>query len=355
MTKTRPSASKKSDELLAELSGFARTIVVMHDNPDPDAIAAGWGVCRLVIERLQRPVRLVGGGAIVRAENRHMVDLLSPPIELVHELAVEGDAAVVLVDCGVGTTNHLVTRQGISPVAVIDHHEKKTRPAGIPFLDVRPDVAASVSIVADYLREQAVEPGQKLATSMLYAIRTETRGFETHHSDLDRSIVRWLTEWADPALLAEIECAPLSHEYYGDLALALEHTRVFGNTAFCILPRAEGAEIVGEVADLLVRCRNIQRVLSGALVGDDMVVSVRTERSDDNAARLAQTVLKGLGSGGGHAHRAGGKIWGVASDLTGREIRRQLRQRWLAACGVARTEGVPLVPRKEVPGDGTPG
>ena len=46
----------------------------------PDAMAAGWGLIRLFQERLDCPVELVGGGAIVRAENRHLVDLLNPPL-----------------------------------------------------------------------------------------------------------------------------------------------------------------------------------------------------------------------------------------------------------------------------------
>ena len=71
----------KSDELLRALRDYDRIVVVMHDNPDPDAIASGWGVQVLVEEKLGIPVRLVGGGAIVRAENRHMVDELQTEVD----------------------------------------------------------------------------------------------------------------------------------------------------------------------------------------------------------------------------------------------------------------------------------
>ena len=124
---------------------------------------------------------------------------------------------------------------------------------------MRPDVAASASIAAAYLREQQVEPGQALATALVYAIRTETQGFETYHSPLDRSILPWLTERADPELLAEIESAPLSRGYFSDLVLALQNTFLYDDVAFCALPRAGGPEIVGEVADLLIRCESVQR------------------------------------------------------------------------------------------------
>jgi nanoRNase/pAp phosphatase (c-di-AMP/oligoRNAs hydrolase) len=321
----------------------------MHDNPDPDAIAAGWALTVLIHERLQKPVKLVGGGAIVRAENLHMVELLNPPIELIDELNVDDAVAVVLVDCNLGNSNHLVSRQRVLPMAIIDHHQTKQKWDRIPFVDVRPSVAASATIAADYLRQQDVEPGDKLATALLYAIRTETSGYETHFTHLDRSIVLWLTERADPALVSEIENAPLSRDYFSDLALALQSVVVYGDTAVCLLPRAEGAEIVGELADMLIRCRGVQRVLSGAVIGEDLLVSIRTQHSDDCASELVRQLLDGLGSGGGHGHRAGGKILNVAPDgFISESLRADLVARWLSACGLPQCDGANLVSRREI-------
>jgi nanoRNase/pAp phosphatase (c-di-AMP/oligoRNAs hydrolase) len=338
-----------SARFLQLMEHFQRVTIVAHDNPDPDAISTGWGLHTLIAERLGCPVSLVAGGAIVRAENRHMVDLLSPPIELVDEIPTGEDTAVVLVDCGLGTSNHLVTRQAVRPVAVIDHHEIHGGAPEIPFLDLRPELAASATIAAQYLREQHVEPGDKLASAMLYAIRTETRGHETHHTALDREVVLWLTQRADPTLLAEIESAPLTRQYFRDLALALQSTIVFDDVAFCLLPRAEGAEIVGELADMLVRCHSLHRVLAAAVVDGSLLLSVRTEHSEDNAAQLVQTVLRDLGSGGGHTHRAGGKIAGLgAGGMIDSRLKDELLRRWLVACGRPLSHGEPLVPRGEI-------
>ncbi len=345
MTQQTLATARRSDELLACLADYQDFTVVTHDNPDPDAIAAGWGVCTLIEERLGKPVKLVGGGAIMRGENRHMVELLRPPIELIDETAfARRDAtSVILVDCGPGSSNHLAARRGVRPLAVIDHHGPAQRCGGVPFVDVRPDVAASASLAAQYLREQKIEPGHKLATAMLYAIRTETCGYDTEHSALDRAVVRWLSERADPELLAEIESAPLTRAYYSDLALALQSTRIFGDTAFCLLPQAEGAETVGELADMLIRCQGVSRVLTGAVVRSDLVISVRTKREADDAARLVRVMLEGLGSGGGHEHRAGGQVVGVGGSSVSRQLGHELRRRWLDACGLPGAVGDPLV------------
>ena len=342
----------RSARLLEVLGSYDQVLVVMHDNPDPDAIASGWGVEVLVRETLGHTVRVVGGGAIVRAENRHMVELLHPPIELVDDVSVDKSTATILVDCGSDATNHLLTRKGIEPIGVIDHHVNGTPRIDFPFDDIRPDVAASATIVASYLQEQGIEPGAKLATAMLYAIRSETCGHETHYSALDRSILPWLTERGEPALLAEIENAPLTRNYYGDLLLALQSTFTYGDVAHCFLPRAAGAEIVGEVADLLVRCEGLHRVLCAAIVGKDLLLSARTQRGYGNAAELLARTLDGLGGSGGHSHRAGGKIAGVGRGTKIAERHHdELRHRWLTTCGVVRRRGTRLIAPRDILGN----
>lgn len=341
---------RRSDRFLNAVDGFSSVLIVMHDTPDPDAIAAGWGLFALVQEKVTPNVRLIGGGGIVRAENREMVKLLRPPLELIYSMPFPEGAAMVLVDCGPDSKNHLFACHPVAPVAVIDHHAIDHRPRCAAFQDVRPTLAASASIVASYLREQGLRASTELATAMLYAIRTETSGSEVRYSRLDRSVILWLTERADPTLLAQIENAPLPPEYFGDMALALQGTFIYGDTALCLLPRANGPEIVGEVADLLIRCEGIRRVLCGAVVEDDLLLSVRTERnSSENAAELARRTLAGLGHGGGHQHRAGGKISAQGRGPVVLEILQdELLSRWLITCGISHQRGRYLIPRQEI-------
>ena len=334
-----------SERFLHAAAAYQRVFVVTHDNPDPDAVATGWAIALLVQEKLGKEVRLLGGGDILRAENRHMVELLSPPIELVPRIDCPEGTAVVLVDCQPGSENHIVCDSDVVLMAAIDHHPTRGPRAKLAFRDIRPRVAASASIAASYLREQGLAPGTKLATALLFAIRTETRGGETYHSRLDRSVLPWLTERADPRLLAEIDSAPLRPAYYGDLILALQNTFLYGDSALCLLPRASGPEIVGEVADLLIRCEAIFRVLCGAVVHGDMVLSIRTRRDDDDAGELARTTLEGLGSAGGHLHRAGGKVSGLKISEA---VQEDLRRRWLEACNVGNRRGVRLVALREI-------
>jgi nanoRNase/pAp phosphatase (c-di-AMP/oligoRNAs hydrolase) len=338
----------RSTRLLIALANYEQVFVVTHDNPDPDAIASGWGLRWMIGEKLARPARLIGGGAIVRAENRHMVKLLNPPIELVDEIQVDQGTATVLVDCSSTASNHLLGSAGVRPIAVIDHHQVRGARQRLVFRDIRPRVAASATIVASYLKEQELAPPSDLATALLYGMQTETQGSETHYAPLDRRMVTWLSRFADPGKLARIDNAPLTPEYYSDLVLALQSTFAYDETAICFLPRAEGPETIAEVADLLIRCQTIHRVLCGGVVGDDLFVSVRTELGADNATDLVQRVLQSLGAGGGHERRAGGKVRLSQCTLHGEQLTDELRNRWLAVCGSDRQRGTRLVARREI-------
>ncbi len=338
----------RSSRLLGILSDFDRVLVITHDNPDPDAIASGWAIRWMVESKLGIPTRLYAGGGIVRAENRHMVQLLKPPIELVDTIDITKDTAAILVDCEFTAENHLLAKSSARPVAVIDHHTVRGRLRRLAFRDVRPNVAAAASIATSYIREQGLELEKNLATALLYAIRTETRGGESYHSRLDRQTVSWLTNIADPTCLAEIEHAPLPREYFSDLVLALQTTFCYDGAALCFLPKAQGPEIIGEVADLLVRCEGIQQVLCAAVVGNDLFLSVRTESDQEDASQLVRDTIAGIGQGGGHEHRAGGKIVISNCGFCGDDLLDELRNRWLAACHVDRQRGTRLVAKREI-------
>jgi hypothetical protein len=184
---------------------------------------------------------------------------------------------------------------------------------------------------------------------LLYAIRSETRGSETSHSPLDSEMIVWLTERAEPELLAEIENAPLSRGWYSDLLLAMQCTTLYGDVAFCFLPKAEGAEIVGEVADLLIRGEGIRRVLCAAVVANDVLISVRTTKDAEDAARLVVETVDGLGSGGGHGRRAGGKIPDVVHDgKISSALEKEICTRWLQVCGASDRKPQSLISRRDI-------
>jgi nanoRNase/pAp phosphatase (c-di-AMP/oligoRNAs hydrolase) len=311
----------------------------MHDNPDPDAIASAWCITKLLEERTKIKVKACAGGAVVRAENVHMIKLLSPPIQLIDnshdDLTVfeYGSTGAILVDCGATSTNHLLARCDLPLVGVIDHHQQHDPDSGnISFVDVQTDAAACATLTSNYLIEQGIRPSEELATAVWYALRTETSAYQSKYTSKDREILLWATEFGSPALLAEIENAPLSPRHFFDLKNAIDSTLVYENVAFCWVRNLQSVEVVGQVADLIIRCEGVEQVLCGTSFNEQAYVSVRTTPTGGDATQLLMTALKGLGCGGGHKHRAGGKVEKLEdSSNDNANFRKKVLARWLSA------------------------
>jgi nanoRNase/pAp phosphatase (c-di-AMP/oligoRNAs hydrolase) len=230
-----------------------------------------------------------------------------------------------------------LSETSLIPLASIDHHTITRNSDSAAFRDVRPEVAATATIAASYLREQLLVPNESMATSLVYAMRTETKGGETFHTNLDRAILTWLTGLANPTTLAEIESAPFSCSHLSELSLALQSTLLLNGTAFCYLPEHYEAGLVAEVADWLIRCEELYCVFCAATCGRDVLVSVRTKRATEHAGSLAQSLVQGLGKAGGHQHRGGATIRDPAKQgMDSLSLRCELLGRWRQLCGIKR-------------------
>ena len=183
----------RSERLLEVLGGASEVVVLTHDNPDPDGIAAGWGVCTLVQGILGVPTRLLAGGVITRAENRTLVEVLKPPLQMIDEWLPPAGAAFVVVDTM--SPPRLAVLSAKEPLAgVIDHHGGESggsRKFSFRFRDIRPAVLATSSMVCGYLREQKVYPSAALATALTYGIlRVNRPGIRQQQGPSRKSVDR---------------------------------------------------------------------------------------------------------------------------------------------------------------------
>jgi nanoRNase/pAp phosphatase (c-di-AMP/oligoRNAs hydrolase) len=93
--------------LLKTLEGHERVLVLSHDYPDPDAIAAALALKRLLERRLAGCRVDIGFGGIVgRAENRAMVRALKAELTSLSELDLSSYQAFALVDTQPRTGNN---------------------------------------------------------------------------------------------------------------------------------------------------------------------------------------------------------------------------------------------------------
>jgi len=174
------------DALLDVAGKNANVLVCTHDNPDPDAIAAGFALGELLRARAGATYTITHGGVLGRAENRAMVRLLKIPLVPFARVDLSAYDVVALVDTQPAHGNHRVTPAHLQGkrLVCIDHHPAREWDEGAPdFADVGGDYGATSTMLTCYLDSAEVAFDPAVATALFYGIKSDTR-------DLGREVGR---------------------------------------------------------------------------------------------------------------------------------------------------------------------
>lgn len=331
---------------LIELELREPALILTHDNPDPDAVASAFALQLLLKRTRGLDARIAYSGIVGRAENRAMVELLHLEMEHVEEIDLDSIGSLALIDAQPHTGNSAVPADRIVDI-VIDHHPLREQSASARLAIVRPDVGASATILTEFLREAGVAIPTRLATALLYAIKSETQDLAREVSAADRGAYDHLTPLADPAILARIIRPPLSLEYFINFHRALEGYRIWSRIVLVDAGDVIDPDFVPEMADFAARMAGIDWALSYGRHGENLYVSLRANDPGSAAEKRIRDLVHGLGSGGGHGMRAGARI-----SLAGRDVEQvkvQLTERYAEMFEQDRLSYRTLAPAKEHP------
>lgn len=308
-----------------------RWLVLTHDNPDPDALAASAALALILRRRFKRPVTVAYGGIIGRAENREMVRSLRLRISHLRNVNKRNYGSFAMVDCQPWSGNSQLPKT-IVPDLVIDHHPLRKTTLIANTVDVRPRYGATATILAEYLEASGLQPSRALATGLVYAIRSETQDFGREAASPDHAAFDALLPRIDRRMLARIQSARLPLVYFRNLHRALERLAGVGNLVVSNLGEVDQPDIVPEIADLLLRMEGKTWSLCTGSHGDRVYASIRTTNSRADAGNLMRRLIGTLGKGGGHGTMAGGwvSIPKTATD-GGRAIEKLLGKRFAQA------------------------
>jgi nanoRNase/pAp phosphatase (c-di-AMP/oligoRNAs hydrolase) len=306
-----------SDETRARFAAFAdqveatspraRWLVLTHDNPDPDALAATAVLAMILRRRFKRRTTVAYGGMIGRAENREMVRSLKLELSHLRHLRRRDYQHFALVDCQPWTGNSQLPK-GVLPDLVIDHHPLRKATQSARLADVRPAYGATATILLEYLEAAGLQPTRALSTGLVYAIRSETQDFGREAAGPDHAAYDRLLPRIDRRLLARIQTARLPLSYFQNLHRAIEGLAGVGNLVVSSLGRVDQPDIVPEIADLLLRMEGKTWSLCTGTHGDRLYLSIRTTNPRADAGNLMRRLIGKRGKGGGHGTLAGGFI-----------------------------------------------
>jgi nanoRNase/pAp phosphatase (c-di-AMP/oligoRNAs hydrolase) len=302
-----------SNEMLEWMQGKGKTIIIIHDNPDPDCLASAMALRHLLAMKLSRDAIIAFSGMIGRSENLAMakeLEITLIPLDLVN---LDEFSVVCMLDTQPGTGNNSLPPDRRVDI-IIDHHPTREASRKCRWVDIRDEYGVTATILYEYLLAQNITIGTKLATALFYAIKSETQDLGREANQPDRDAYLRLFPIANKRLLYEISHPKVPVEHFRTIHRGVENTKIYGKLLVVNLMAICFPEVVSEMADYLIRLEGIETVLSMGHYNDGVILSIRTTSNLLNAGEIIRRLVAGRGTAGGHGMMAGGKLDNVPFD-----------------------------------------
>lgn len=257
-----------------------RQIVVIQDFPDPDALSSAWAY-QLIAEPYQIQCDIVYAGTLSHQENIALVKLTGLPakrwgVQTLEDRDLSVYQGCVLVDSQGNNSQlmPLVKAAGIPVIVVIDHHSHQGK-IDTEFIDLRPSIRATATIMTQYLQAGLLDFNSKnpihvkCATALMHGIRSDTSNL-LQAQEADLLTVAYLSRIYDPQLLTAVLQSARSRRVMDVIERSLKNR--FIQNSFSIAGvgylRYEDRDAIPQAADFLVTEENIHTAIVYGIVHD---------------------------------------------------------------------------------------
>jgi nanoRNase/pAp phosphatase (c-di-AMP/oligoRNAs hydrolase) len=275
-------------------SDAERVLILLHNDPDPDALASGLAL-RNVLHRTKATAIIGAVEGVTRPENLRMVNLLDIHVEAVTPDAVREFSRVAMVDVQPHYFGGLITHADL----VIDHHPEQPGYTAV-FKDIRADYGSTSTILTEHLRAVDVNISERTATAMLYAIKSDTLFFNRQTNRVDIEAFSYLYPLADAALIRKMEGAEITEERLDYVLKAHAYGRLLDQVFCAFLGPSAREDFIPYIADFFLQLEGVKWTVIGGIVDNSVVISVRNLGYSRNAGEFVRHYFAGLGSAGGH-------------------------------------------------------
>jgi nanoRNase/pAp phosphatase (c-di-AMP/oligoRNAs hydrolase) len=313
--------------LAAKRQSLSPLLILTHDYPDPDALAASFALHFLVREYYAIESRIAYGGVIGRRENQAMVSILRIPVHRLRPGDLKRYRQVALVDTQPAFENNLFPTNRPATM-VIDQHESTVEPAAELAL-VDTGCGATCVILAQALLLQNVEIPVRVATSLAYGILSDTLNlYRAERPDVAQTYLSILHR-ADMRALARIQNPTRSKRFFVMLARCIREALVCGRLIVVHLGRIENPDLVSQMAEFLLTYQESRWSLCTGRYKKRLHVSLRSLKQDGQAGEVLRDAFVRREQAGGHGAIAGGSlhVGDKAPEEVWRDQERQLQER----------------------------
>src|SRR5947208_10233596 len=239
-----------------------RVLILLHHDPDPDAIASGLAL-RNVLRRTKTTAIIGAMQGVTRPENQRMVNLLDLHVEPITRTSLSEYDRIAMVDVQPHYFGDLIDRADL----VIDHHPEQPGYTAV-FKDIRPEYGSTSTILTEHLRAVDVNISERTATAMLYAIKSDTLFFNRQTNRVDIEAFSYLYPLADPTLIRKMEGAEITTERL-DYVLKAHSTGTLAEQVFCAaLGDSPREDFIPYVADFFLHLEYVMWTVIHGTLGD---------------------------------------------------------------------------------------
>lgn len=297
----RVTTSKCAQNLLHTIRGAdgKKLAIVIHDTPDPDAIASGMALKEIAVS-IGVKSDILFKGVVGHQENRAFVNLLNFDIEPTEELHLEEYGKIALVECSIPGVNNLLPH-GTKVNIILDHHQvDNMEEISAEHVDIRPDVGAASTILTIYLKELGIPLRSEIATALLYGIRIDTNDFKRNTSPVDFMAAAFLHPKANHELIEKIKTPSISTETLDVLGDAIKNRVIYGSYLISNVGIVHNRDALAQAADYLLNLEGITTTVIFGIGEDKIYVSARSRDIRVNIGKVMKEAF-GEENAGGHS------------------------------------------------------
>lgn len=301
--------------------------IQMHNFPDPDAIASAFGLQEL-LKYCGIESTICYKGTIERYSTERMRQMLRIKLENIENLSdrLTEDDEVILVDAQKGNSN-IINIKG-DEIICIDHHPTFEK-YEYRFADIRPEVGACASIIAQYFIENNIPMNKRIATALTFGIRMDTKNLSRGVSKLDMEMLYQMFDWCDQDMIHSLENSNLYFEDLMAYSRAISSIQVYDNISFADTGKDCPEGLIASVSDFMLALVEVTFSIVYSRKRDGIKLSVRSEWPELDAGKIISRALDGIGNGGGHTAMAGGFVPFKGTDVELDLLIRDIQERFI--------------------------
>ncbi|WP_246287769.1 DHH family phosphoesterase [Desulfolutivibrio sulfoxidireducens] len=275
-------------------------------NADPDAMGSAMALKRIMSRRVEA-TDIARVNEVTRPDNLAMIRFLRIPLARLTPEMLQAYDRFALVD---SQPHHHPDFAAVPFSIVIDHHPlAPEHPVTAAYVDIRPGLGATCTILAEYLRALRIRPGKLLATALIYGIKTDTQNFSRPFQHGDILAFSGLNKYAGQDLLRRIVHSEFHKSWLKYFTRAFRKMRFVGTRGlFVFMDRLESPDVLVILADFFTRVHGLSWDMICGVSEGKAVAVFRGDGLFRDMGKVAAEHFGDVGSAGGHKTMARAEI-----------------------------------------------